>query len=98
MLHFTCDRCDRGLLLEEDVRYEVTIEVKSGYDPMEITREDLKKDFSAEMSRLLRQMKKKGTRELEDSVYKVFRFDLCLKCQKEFIENPLSKLTVNNEQ
>ena len=92
MLHFTCDRCDRGLLLEEDVRYEVTIEVKSGYDPMEITREDLKKDFSAEMSRLLRQMKKKGTRELEDSVYKVFKFDLCLKCQKEFIENPLFKI------
>ncbi|MEK7448381.1 MAG: hypothetical protein AAB019_02745 [Planctomycetota bacterium] len=89
MLHFSCDRCGKGLLLDEDVRYEVTIEVKSGYDPLEITREDLQKDFSAEIAVLLKQMKKKGKQALEDGVYKIFKFDLCLQCQKEFIKNPL---------
>ena len=41
MDHLTCDRCGNGLLLDAPVRYEVRIEVKSAYDPLELTREDL---------------------------------------------------------
>ena len=89
MFHFICDRCGKGLLINEDVRYEVTVEIKSAYDPLEITRDDLRKNFNDEILRLLNQMKDKDTQELEDEVYKIFKFDICLKCQKEIIKNPL---------
>ena len=89
MLHFVCDLCGKGLLIDEDVRYEVTIEVKSAYDPMEITKEDLKKDFSAEIKHLLDKIKDRSAEELQDEVYKLFKFDLCLSCQKKLLKSPL---------
>ncbi|MFH1228449.1 MAG: hypothetical protein V1701_11185 [Planctomycetota bacterium] len=91
MYHFICDMCGKGLLLDDDVRYEVTIEVKSAYDPMEISRSDLKRDFQNELLKLLSQLKLRDQQELEDEVYKVLKFDLCLACQKKFIKNPLRK-------
>ena len=92
MYHFICDMCGKGLLVEDDVRYEVTIEIKSAYDPMEITAEDLVKDHTAEIKRLIKQMKEINQQDLEDEVYKVFRFDLCHTCQKKFLKNPLSTI------
>ncbi len=94
MYHFICDMCGKGLLVNEDARYEVTIEVKSAYDPMEITPEDLKKDHIAEIKWLLKKMEGMKSQELEDEVYKVFKFDLCCNCQKKFLKNPLFKETV----
>ncbi len=38
---FHCDRCGKGLLVDADVRYEVRIEIKAGYDPMEVASKDL---------------------------------------------------------
>ncbi|MEW6025823.1 MAG: hypothetical protein AB1599_00810 [Planctomycetota bacterium] len=89
MFHFICDRCEKGLLLGEDVRYEMTVEIKSAYDPMEITGEDLKKDFNDEILELLNKMKHKTQEELEDQVYKLFKFDLCMECQKRILKDPL---------
>ena len=91
MFHFICDRCGKGLLIGEDVRYEMTIEIKSAYDQMEITRADLNKDFNDEILNLLNKMKHKTQQELEDEVYKLFKFDLCMECQKEMLKNPLLK-------
>lgn len=92
MLHFVCDMCGKGLLLDEDVRYEVQIEVKSAYDPLELTTSDFARDFQKEMSHLLEKMRNRSPQELEDEVYKLFKFDLCLTCQKKFLKNPLPKL------
>lgn len=92
MLHFICDMCGKGLLVESDVRYEVTIEVKSAYDIMEINKADLKKrNLKKEMKELVDKLKDKDPQEIEDEVYKVFKFDLCRECQKKFIKNPLVK-------
>ena len=91
MFHFICDRCGKGLLIGEDVRYEMTIEIKSAYDQMEITRADLNKDFNDEILNLLNKMKHKTQQELEDEVYKLLKFDLCMECQKEMLKNPLFK-------
>lgn len=86
-----CDRCGKGLLIDSDVRYVVTIEVKAAYDPMEITKDDLKRDFEAEMRRLLSQMEKISEEEAQEQVYKKFTFDLCPACQKKFVRNPLAR-------
>lgn len=86
-----CDRCGKGLLLDSDVRYIVTVEVKAAYDPMEITRDDLKRDFEAEMRRLLARMEKISEEEAQEQVYKKFTFDLCPDCRKRYIRNPLGR-------
>ncbi len=89
----TCDICKCGLLIDSDVRYEVKIEVKCAYDPMEITDEDLARDSAAEMKRLMEQMKGMTEQEAMDQVYRAFRFDLCPRCQRAYITDPLRRST-----
>jgi hypothetical protein len=88
----SCDMCGAALLVDSDVRYEVKIEVKAAYDPLELTREDLKRDLKAEIERLLQQMQGMTREEAENSVYKVLRFDLCPPCQKKYLQRPLPKV------
>ena len=85
----TCDLCGRPLFDVSEVRYEVRIEVKAAYDPLEITEEDLKKDFRAEITRLLQQLEGISEEEAQDEVYRQFEFDLCAACQKRYVRNPL---------
>lgn len=87
----SCDRCGRGLLIDSDVRYLVTVEIKAAYDPMEITRDDLKRDLQAEMRRLLAQMENISEEEAQQQVYQKMTFDLCPACRTQFVRNPLGR-------
>lgn len=89
MRKMTCDRCGKGLLIEEDVRYEVSIEVVCAYDPMEVTASDLARDRRAEIKSLLEKLAGADPQEIADQVYKKFSFDLCPSCQREYIKEPL---------
>ena len=86
----SCDRCDNGLLLDAPVRYEVRIEVKSAYDPMELTREDLA-SAEGELHALIENLKDYSSEKAQDEVYRKFKFDLCATCQKAFLAAPLGK-------
>lgn len=88
MDRLTCDRCGAGLLLDAPVRYEVRIEVKSAYDPLEITTEDLA-DASKKLREAVDAVRGLTAEEAMDEVYREFRFDLCRTCQKQFIKAPL---------
>ena len=85
----TCDACGDGLLIDADVRYLVRIEVFAAYDPMELSREDLARDHRSEMARLIEDMRHMDPQELEDQVYKKLQFDLCPKCQRIYLRDPL---------
>lgn len=87
----SCDMCGGSLLVESEVRYEVRIEVKAAYDPMELTKNDLDRDFQAEIARLLQQMQGMTREEAQDSVYKTMKFDLCPACQKIYVQRPMPK-------
>jgi len=89
MIHYTCDMCGKPLLVEEEVRYVVKIEVYAGYDPMEITEEDLEEDHTEEMRELVKEMEDMTTEEVEEGVYKKFRFDLCPSCKEIYLRDPL---------
>jgi hypothetical protein len=90
MDRLTCDRCGSGLLLDAPVRYEVRLEVKSAYDPLELSEEDLV-DAQAELHKLVEKLKDYSAEQAQDEVYRAFRFDLCATCQKVFLKNPLGK-------
>lgn len=81
----TCDRCGKGLLLEEDVRYLARVEIVAAYDPPEIMKADLEKDFDAEIRRLVKQMEGRTRKDLEEEVAAVRRFDLCPPCRKALL-------------
>jgi hypothetical protein len=85
----TCDMCDKTLLVDEDARYIVKIQIYAAYDPMELTADDIRKDRSDEMARLLRRVADMDATELEDGVYRAFQFDLCPACQKAYLAQPL---------
>lgn len=90
MSPLACDRCGRSLLVHEDVRYEVEIVVKAGYDVMELNLDEVREtDYSAELERLKAAIERKTAEELEEEVYKRFTFDLCLRCQREYVKDPL---------
>ena len=84
MDRLTCDRCGNGLLLDAPVR----IEVKSAYDPLELTDEDLKK-ASETLKEAAEAVRSLSADEAMDEVYREFRFDLCRTCQKAFLKSPL---------
>ena len=86
-----CDRCGKTLLLDEDVRYIVQIEVYAAYDPMEITADDLRRDHRAELRTLVRSMERADPGALQDAVHRGFTFDLCPACQREYLRDPLPR-------
>jgi hypothetical protein len=91
MIHFTCDMCGKVLLAEEDARYVVKVEVYAAYDPMEVTEKDLEADRSEEVQDLLDEMADMDADDLEDQVFKTFRFDLCPECHAAYLKDPLSR-------
>ena len=91
MINFNCDMCGKPLLVDEDVRYVVKLEVFAAYDPMELVEEDLEKDHLEEISDLIEKMEGMDDQEIEDQVYKSLRFDLCPSCQRKYIKDPLFK-------
>lgn len=89
MIHYTCDMCGKPLLVEEQVRYVVKIEVFAAYDTMEITEEDLEEDHVEEMQELVEEMEDMTTEEVEEGVYRTLRFDLCPTCKAIYLGDPL---------
>ncbi|MBI3271349.1 MAG: hypothetical protein HYZ53_20325 [Planctomycetes bacterium] len=94
MEHLTCDLCGGPLLLTEPVRYEVRIEVKSAYDPLELTQEDLEKDHHREIAEILDRLNQMDPKAVQDQVYARFDLDLCAKCQSVFVKDPLRRALV----
>lgn len=85
----SCDRCGKSLLVDSEVRYEVRIDVRAAYDPMELTAKDLAKDRAAEIAALKERLDRLSPAEAQDSVHRAFRFDLCPPCQRTYLEAPL---------
>jgi hypothetical protein len=87
----TCDRCGTNLLVQEEVRYVVRMEVWAAYDPMEIVPEDLEKDRAGEIRDLMGKLEAMTEQEAMDSVYRRMVFDLCPACQRAVLADPLGK-------
>ncbi|MFN3467122.1 MAG: hypothetical protein ACK4WF_05410 [Candidatus Brocadiales bacterium] len=83
MVHYTCDMCGKHINPEEDVRYVVKIEIHSADQPEGDEEEDFEDTDGLE--------EEYEQKELEDEEleYDSIRFDLCSKCHKIYIQDPL---------
>jgi len=88
-LSIACDRCGKGLLIDSNVRYEVTIEVKAAYDPLELTDEDLSGDLDQQIDQTIDELEELSEEEAMDEVYRKMEFNLCSSCQSDLLESPL---------
>jgi len=89
MMHISCDGCGQNLTDNGLEHFVVKIEAYAKHNSTELTEDDLLADHLEEMNELL------STTEDEDlappPTYKKLRYDLCPKCQKKFMANPLAR-------
>ncbi len=86
-----CKMCGRRIG-EGKAHYVVRIQVFSADDPPEkkvFLSEGA--DFKEEVAKLLDEIANTDPAELEDGVYKFFKFDLCRPCQRQYIKNPFGQ-------
>jgi hypothetical protein len=84
-----CHRCGTVLKPGEGSFYLVRIEAMADPTPPTFSDEDLRRDFKAEIRRLIYQMRDLSEREAMDQVYRSLILYLCNPCYLHWIENPV---------
>ena len=87
MIHYSCDRCQRRIDTEEEIRYIVRIEIQATIDSVD-SRDDA--DHLMEIEEILERLEEADCQELSEDVYQNRQFDLCPQCYSEYKKNPLS--------
>jgi hypothetical protein len=82
------DICSKELHPGRGDFYRVRIEAVADPSPPSFTEEDLARDVSAEISRLLERMRDMTEQELRDQVHRRVVLHLCIPCYARWIENP----------
>jgi hypothetical protein len=90
MIHFTCDRCKREIDSESELRYVVRLEVQAMLEPSEMEVED-DRDHLLEIQEILERLDDEEDENIGEDVYQRRRFDLCPKCYRKFMKNPLGR-------
>lgn len=88
MLHFSCDLCGQRM---GDRRFVVKLEVFAAFDAEQINEEDLDVDNLQEVAEMIQEMEITGNSNSDDCSSKHFRFDLCTKCHRRFVNDPLGR-------
>jgi len=91
MVHFTCDLCGKDITADGESRYVVRITAYAGFDPNQITEEDLDDDHMEAISELLRDDESQTAAAAEKPARKGFRFDLCPACHDRYLKDPLGR-------
>ena len=88
VMRYICDRCGHPLG-EKDLRYIARFEIFAAYDPLQITFEDMTRDYKAEIRQIIAQTERMTEEELMSDVHVELKYDLCRACQQAFLKNPL---------
>lgn len=88
MIIYHCDGCGKDIE-PKTLRYTVTIDVKAAYDKNEIGLAELVLDHRKEILDLIERLENQSAEEVESSVYKRIKLDLCPSCQRAYLKNPL---------
>jgi len=78
-------------LNDDDLVYDVKIEIKAKYKELEISLRDLLTDHMDEIKGLVEKTKGLSPEKLQDDVYKSLSYHLCYQCQQLYIKHPLGQ-------
>ncbi len=90
MVHFTCDLCGKDLHTNGERRFVVKIEAFPGFDPTELTEDDLDDDPMEAVAQILKRDEAMAA-DIDTDKPQGFRFDLCPSCHGKFIKDPLGR-------
>lgn len=85
MITYHCDVCGARMSGNDPGRYVVKVETFAAAAPLEITKEDLQQDHTKQIAETLALLAEQSVDEIEDAVYRAFRYDLCAGCHREFL-------------
>ena len=88
MLHFSCDLCGCQL---DDRRFVVKLEAFPAFDPDQLTAADLDVDHLDQVAQQLSAADGSEEPALEECETKTFRFDLCPRCHRKYLRDPLGR-------
>lgn len=88
MLTYRCDGCQKEIP-QGSLRYTVTIDVRAAYDKLEVGLAELVRDHRAELMALIKRLENKSAEDIEETVYKALKLDLCPACQRAYIQDPI---------
>lgn len=74
---------------ENALRYTVTVDVRAVYEKTHIGLLELFQDHRKELIALIDRLKHKSAHEIEETIYKELKLDLCPSCQRAYIRDPL---------
>lgn len=97
MIRYRCDGCGLDLDRDGSNHYIVKMEAFAAAGKLEFTREEVQRDHTEEIRRLIADLEKRPPDEIEDQVYRSFRYDLCPVCHRKFLASPLLGLTNSSE-
>lgn len=89
MIRYQCDACRRDLPRDGSDHFIVKIEAFAAAGKLEFTAEELERDHSAEIRKAMDALTRQTPDEIEDGVFRQFRFDLCPACHRRFLKAPL---------
>ncbi len=92
MIRYRCDGCGLDLAHDGSNRYIVKIEAFAAAGKLEFTGEDVERDHTKEIRKLIAELEKRSPDEIEDQVYRSFTYDLCPRCHRQFLAAPLRAL------
>jgi hypothetical protein len=90
MIHFTCDCCKRRIDAGE-ARYSVSIEVAAALDAPSDDEPEDDRDHLREVDEILEQLDDVVLEDAADDSPFERQFDLCAKCARRFLRNPLNR-------
>lgn len=83
MAGLRCNSCGKRISGAK-LYYRVRATVTSEPSELEFTEEDMAGDHEAELERLSRAISEKHPQELEDEVFVLLDYFLCVKCKKSY--------------
>jgi uncharacterized lipoprotein len=89
VIRFECDKCSRRLSPNDAHRFIVKIEAFAASGPMTMSTTDMERDHVGEMESLIQELNSANPDDVEDLTYRSFRYDLCSRCHRAFLANPL---------
>ena len=91
-ISYVCDICGRRMSENDEERYLFKMEIYAAAPMLELTEEDLAKDHSDEIRRLVEELRRGDPDEVDAAVYRGFHYDLCRSCQRRIVKDPIAAL------
>lgn len=92
MIVYRCDACGRRMTGNDPGRYIIKLEAYGAAGPLEFTQADLARDHTQEIRRIIESLETQSPDQVEDEIYRSFRYDLCAVCHRRFLAQDLPGL------